>query len=388
MKWRLFHILSLSLVLTLLLAACGGQTAEEPAEEPPAQEEAAEEPAEETAAEEEAVTEAETTTEEETMVGLPGEGTTVSIGRATWDTGWFQAELYSQMLEELGYTVEDPSTLDNPAFYLSAARGDLDFWPNGWFPLHNTFIEDENVEGNVELVGYEVEAGALQGYLIDKKTADELGITSLEDFKDPEIAAAFDGNGNGLADLIGCNPGWGCELVIEHHLDAYELRNSIEHVQGEYSALMADTAARFQRGEPILFYTWTPNWTVAQLVPGEDVVWIEVPFSSLPEEQGGAEVDTVAEGVEGCVIDPCNMGFQPNDIRVVANTQFLEENPAARQLFELVEIPLGDIAEQNVKMIIDGEDSEEDIARHASEWIEENRDLVDGWLDEAMAAAQ
>ena len=25
----------------------------------------------------------------------------------------------------------------------------------------------------------------------------------------------------------------------------------------------------------MLFYTWTPNWTVNQLKPGTDVVWIE-----------------------------------------------------------------------------------------------------------------
>lgn len=324
---------------------------------------------------------------EEPITDLPGVGVTVNAGRASWDTGWFQAALFSEMLTELGYQVESPATLDNPVFYLSAARGDLDFWPNGWFPLHNTYIEDENVRDNVELVGFEVRAGALQGYLIDKRSAEEFGITNLEDFRDPDIAAAFDSTGDGRADLVGCNPGWGCELVIEHHLDAFDLRDSINHVQGEYSVLMADTVARFQRGEPILFYTWTPNWTIAQLPVDEDVVWIGVPFSSLPEEQGGDEVDTTAEGVAGCVADPCVMGFPPNDIRVVANTDFLENNPAARRLFELVEIPLADIAAQNELMIVDGEDSDADIQRHAQEWMDTNRDLVDEWLAEARTVA-
>jgi glycine betaine/proline transport system substrate-binding protein len=319
---------------------------------------------------------------------MPGEGTSVAMGRATWDTGWFQAAIYQTMLQDLGYEVDEVSTLDNPAFYLSAARGDLDFWANGWFPLHNTFLQDENVEGEVEPIGFQVENGALQGYLIDKATADEMGITNLEDFKDPEIASAFDSDGDGLANMIGCNPGWGCEAVIEHHLDAYELRDSIQHVQGEYSALMADTIARFQRGEPILFYTWTPNWTVAQLTPGEDVVWIEVPFSSLPEDQADMEDMTTGEGIPGCVSDPCNIGFPPNDIRVVANVEFLEQNPAAERLFELVEIPLDDIAAQNQLMVDEGEDSDEDIARHAEEWLDENSDQVSSWLEEARTAAE
>ncbi len=365
-------VLSLLLVLMLGIAACGG-AAEAPTEEAPAAEGEA------------PVTEGEAPEGEAASGSLPGEGVSVNLARATWDTGWFQAAIYSSMLEELGYEVSEPQTLDNPLFYISAARGEADFWVNGWFPNHNPFLEEEDVAGLVEPVGSQLSAGALQGYLIDKATADELGIDNIEDFKDPDIAAAFDTDGNGRADLTGCNPGWGCELVIEHHLDAYELRDSVDHVQGEYSALMADTIARFERGEPILFYTWTPNWTVAELIPGEDVVWIEVPFGTQPDAVG--EVDTVGTGIPGCVNDPCDLGYPPNDIKVVANSEFLAANPAAAKLFEIVTIPLQDIADQNVLMTIEGENTEADIERHAQEWLDENREQVEAWLEEARAAA-
>ena len=35
----------------------------------------------------------------------------------------------------------------------------------------------------------------------------------------------------------------------------------------------------------------------------------------------------------------------------------------------------------------EGEDSSEDIQRHAEAWIENNRDMVDGWLETAREAA-
>ncbi|NJP06555.1 MAG: glycine betaine/L-proline ABC transporter substrate-binding protein ProX [Chloroflexaceae bacterium] len=323
-----------------------------------------------------------------TMDEMPGEGVTVRIGRATWDTGWFQAEIFASLLSELGYETEAIDPLDNPIFYQSAAQGDIDMWANGWFPLHNTYLEDAAVADNVELVGYEVKAGAIQGYLIDKKTADEHGITNLGDLQDPEIAALFDGDGNGLADLFGCDPGWGCELVINHQIEAYELTDTVEHIQGSYNAIMGDVVARFQRGEPVLFYTWTPNWTVGMMIPGQDVVWLEVPFPSLPEDQMANADATIVEGVEGCAgdADPCEMGWEPNDIRVVANKAFLDANPSAHALFEQVEIPLVDILVQNAKMF-EGEDNDEDIQRHAEEWIEENRDQVDMWLDAARGAS-
>ena len=64
---------------------------------------------------------------------------------------------------------------------------------------------------NFIVKGYLVN-GAAQGYLIDKKTADQYKITNIAQLKDPKIAKLFDTNGDGKADLTGCNPGWGCEV--------------------------------------------------------------------------------------------------------------------------------------------------------------------------------
>ncbi|NMG41035.1 glycine betaine/L-proline ABC transporter substrate-binding protein ProX [Chelativorans sp. ZYF759] len=311
----------------------------------------------------------------------PGEGVTVNMAQATWDTGWFHAEIYKQLLEELGYSVDGPTTLDNPPFYQAVAQGDLDLWVNGWFPLHNTY-EPVYSQG-AEIVGSVADGGALEGYLIDRATAEELEITSLEDFKRDEVKEAFDRNGDGRADMVACPPGWGCEINIEHHMDAYELRDHITLVKAEYAASMADAIAAFGQGESILFYTWTPNWTVNELVPGEDVVWIEVPEVNLPEEMMDLADAATLDGVEGCVSDPCMLGFPANDIRPVANTAFLDENPAARVLLENASVAVEDIFEQNARM----NEGDDDIEAQAAEWIENSRDQVDEWLEAARNAS-
>ena len=98
------------------------------------------------------------------------------------------------------------------------------------------------------------------------------------------------------------------------------------------------------------------------------------------------KANTTVEGLEGCVVDPCNLGWVANDIRPVANKDFLRNNAAATVLLEEASIPLSDIFEQNARMQ-DGEDSKEDLMRHASQWIEDNRDMVDKWLKQARDAA-
>ncbi len=306
---------------------------------------------------------------------LPGEGKTVRMAQATWDTGWFHAEIYRQALQKLGYEVATPTTLDNPPFYQAVGQGDIDVWVNGWFPLHDSYADA--FENGAEKVGYVAKGGALQGYLIDKKTADEHNITNLSDFKKDEVKALFDSNGDGKAEMVACPPGWGCETVIEEHLDKWELNDHITPIKAAYSASMADAIGKFKEGNSILFYTWTPNWTVGVLEPGTDVVWIETPESS--------EAATVA-GLEGCVNDPCKMGWEANDIRPVANSEFLKNNPSVKALLENMSIPLGDIFTQNAKMS-GGEDKPADIEKHASEWIAANQEDFDGWIKAAMDAA-
>lgn len=313
----------------------------------------------------------------------PGEGKTVRMARATWDTGWFQAAIYAGLLEELGYTVGEPVTLDNPPFYQAVGQGDVDLWVNGWFPLHNSY--EDNFQPGATVVGSVAEGGALQGYLVDRKTAEEHGITSIEDFKKEKIRDLFDADGDGKADLVACPPGWGCEKVIAHHLDNYDLRAHISPIKAAYSASMADAIGRYKQGEPIFFYTWTPNWTVGVLKPGEDVVWIETPFPTLPEDQKELEDRTTIPGVVGCVDDPCAMGWPANDIRPVANVDFLAENPAVKALLEEASIDIEDIFAQNAEMNA-GADSADDLQQQAEEWIAKNRADVDRWLETARAA--
>ena len=266
--------------------------------------------------------------------------------------------------------------MDNPEFYRAVASGDVDMWANGWFPSHDLFIEP-NV---VEPVGKQVDDGALQGYFVDRVTAEAHGITNLGDLADPRIAALFDLDGDGRADLVGCEAGWACAKIIDHHLGAYGLSATVEQVQGDYSPRIAETISRYHAGAPVLYYTWTPNWTVGELVPGRDVVWLETPFPSLPPGQVSFLDQTTIPGIPGCANDPCQVGWPPNDIRAVANSGFLEANPSVRRLLEQVVIPLDDISAQNALMVED-EGDPEDIRRHAREWVAANEAAVNRWIE-------
>ncbi|MFO7750853.1 MAG: glycine betaine/L-proline ABC transporter substrate-binding protein ProX [Desulfobacteraceae bacterium] len=314
---------------------------------------------------------------EVTAKDLPGKGTTVQPARATWTTGFFLEALYSRALSELGYDVRNPKDLSNPIFYQAVCQGDVDFWANGWFPLHDDQLPS-NFDEKAEKVGYVARAGALQGYLASREMVKKYDITSLDDFKRPEVKKAFDDNGDGKADLVACPPGWGCEKAITKHMKAYGLNDHINTIKAGYSASMADAVARADAGQPVFFYTWTPNWTVFRLKPGKDVMWLNVPHDLEGE-------NTDAMDVEGAATNPVKMGFVPNDINVVANKDFLKENPAAEKLFQVMFVPIQEIFAQNNKMF-EGENKQRDIEGHVDEFIAKHQNKWNTWLKAAKAA--
>lgn len=310
------------------------------------------------------------------------------MARANWSTGYFQAEVFRQLLGELGYTVNDPATLElDPAmFYPDLARGDIDFWANGWFPNHDHFMDEELEDGSrftdrIVPIGTEVAGGGLQGVLVDSATASAASITFLGDIGESvETAALFDTDGDGRANLVGCDDGWGCQFLLDELIERNGWSDTIEQDSGAYDELWADAMTRLEAGEPTLAYTWTPSGYVGEMKPGDGAVWLSV--MSDGDGSGGGIILPPGE----CPGQPCDLGFEVADIRVVANRDFLSANPALDLLFQFVGFQLTDIVLQNYQMR-QGEDSDADIERHATEWIERERRTVDAWLREVRAAA-
>lgn len=308
---------------------------------------------------------------------MPGEGVSVQPVKTSIAEENFQTAIIMTALKDLGYAVKEPLEVTPQTMFLALASGDADFCANYWDPLSRAVYEKAGGDKKLFMEGRYL-PGNIQGYLIDKKTADAHGISSLDQLKDPAIARLFDADGDGKANLTGCNAGWTCETVIEHHLDAYDLRNTVSHDQGTYFALMADTITRYKKGQPILYYTWTPLWVSGELVPGDDVEWLSVPFTSLPDEPDTAKT-TLPDGR--------NLGWSVNDQRIVANRPFAEANPAAAALFATATISVDDVSAENA-LLRSGEDTWTDIQRHADTWIAANQATYDGWLATARAAAK
>ena len=341
----------------------------------------------------------------------PAEPVRVVAGRANWSSGYFQASLFKQLLEELGYEVTDPADFEvgpNNG-YLAIAQGDMDYWPNSWYPNHyawhlSVLPDGTRVGDHVTVVGEQLIEGGLQGFLVTKSFADTYGVYTLDDLnRDSRALAAFDTAdpvpGNGKADVFGCPEAWTCDNIIENMI-AFSGWENIEQVQLDYEVMFDQALTRADRGDPMVFYTWTPTSYITQLRPGDNVYWMgmeRILDDSNPADQVNGEQHTqrTADGTGGYAsIGPeecpsaadqpngkCPLGWIAADILVTANNEFLEANPTARALFEAVRLSHLDTSrawvDQSLGLPPDSV---------AALWIRDNRGVVDQWLAVARAA--
>ena len=318
----------------------------------------------------------------------PGSGVSVTMARANWSTGYMQAAIYAALLGELGYEVTDPADLELAPSnaYLAMAAGEFDFWVNAWLPNHDQFLAASMPDGSVvsdhvTRLGKEMARSGVQGLITNKAFADANGLTTLDAMlSDPDVFAVYEAAdaspGDGVLQIYGCPEGWGCHANINAWLENAGWDNIEQFDIGGYEAMIADAIAKDAAGEPYLVYTWAPSHYVSDLRPGDNAVWVSIhndPSVSPTQIEGPTSIGN------RCTTDPCLLGWDAADIAVIANNGFLAANPAAARLFELFTINPVDVALQNVRMQT-GENTEDDIKRHAAEWIAENRDLADSWL--------
>ena len=382
-KKSLTRVVAVAAATLLLLAACGSDDDADSSS---------------------AATTAAPATTEAAVNMTPGEGVSVTAGRASWSTGYVQAEIFTALLRELGYTVSESADMElGPQnAFMAMAEGDMDFWAKSWMPGHTSWLMGERTDGSlvgdaVTVLGEEIMAGGLQGFLIEKGFADEYGILTLRDLdENADAIAAYDATdanpGNGVVDLMGCPEDWTCDNIINSMLVGGGYKNIVQ-VKAGYDPMWAQATDMVNEGLPVVAYTWTPSAYITTIRPGDNAYWLGMDYildDSNPNNQDGGEgwdqrPGTAAIGEDMCPARSadglCPIGWAAADIQAAANNDFLAANPAAEELFLQIKLSVMDVSLANVEQAAGA-----DPRDLAAGWIADNRDKVDGWLDAARAA--
>jgi len=332
----------------------------------------------------------------------PGEGVELTMCRANWASGYIQAEIVRQILQQAGFGVSDPATIElGPSnAYTAMAEGSCDFWANSWYPGHFSWFENQLPDGS--LVGDYVEAvpglfqdSGVQGFLVTKTWAEDNNVSTIDQInRDESLWSQFDSDGNGKGEILGCPESWTCDDIIESQIafgNGTEPWGNMEETKAGYDGLFAEMVNRVNAGEPGILYTWSPASYLTVLVPGVNVLWLSVEAvldGSNPLGKEGGENHQQEQGFTDFGPDmctqPCQLGWSAADIQVSMRTDRLDENPFLRNLFPLIKPSILDISFLQVDQT-DGDGSQAHVAELATGWMTENAEVVAGWIAEAAA---
>ncbi|MFW6363049.1 MAG: glycine betaine ABC transporter substrate-binding protein, partial [Spirochaeta sp.] len=144
---------------------------------------------------------------------------------------------------------------------------------------------------------------------------------------------------------VGIDPGAGIMSATEEALEVYELE-SIELLEGSGATMAAALEDAVRNEEWIAVTGWTPHIIEARF----DLKYLEDPEGVYGEEEYVASV--VREGLE-------------------------EDMPEVYAFFENFHWEVSDFAE----LMLWNDEPGSDPYENAQRWVEENRDLVNSWID-------
>ncbi|MDQ0208684.1 glycine betaine ABC transporter substrate-binding protein [Alkalicoccobacillus murimartini] len=262
-----------------------------------------------------------------------GDGGSITIGHTTYSDGTAFAYVWKQLLEEQGYDV-DITTFEKAFLFEGTTNGDLDISFPAWLPFTDqsyVSLDTDDLEISEEGIMYK---GAHNGLVVPTYMEDINSISDLNDHIDE-----FD------ATIAGIDPGSSLmqimheEIIPHYNLEAFELTNSSEQ------AMMQQLDTAYQNQDPVVVTLWSPHYAFEDY----DLKYLEDPDQAFGE---------------------------PDDIYYMGRNGFTEDFPEVdswlkNSFFE--EEQLSELLSLRQQL---GDDEEA-----ASQWIEENRDVTDSWLD-------
>jgi len=291
----------------------------------------------------------------------------VVIGVPNWASVRGTAHILKVALEDnLGLSVELQNGT-NPIIFEAMDSGAMHVHPEVWLPnqqnLHDTFVTKK---GTVALNPNAVLSD--QNICVTKDTQERTGIAALSDLTDPDMAANFDTDGDGLGEMWIGGAGWASTNIEKIRAKSYGYAETMNLMEMDETLALAQVDSAVAQGENIVFYCYTPHhmfslyelvqltepaydaaqWKISQ--PTDDPSWLE--NSSAPTAWDAAK------------------------LHVFYATALSESQPEAAAMLSNVSLTTEQVNSIVFSLSVD----KQDPAEFARKWVDENAELVDSWF--------
>ena len=266
------------------------------------------------------------------------ESTRLVIGYIGWDENVAVSNLTKLLLEEeLGYEEVELEQTNLKVVFEKVGDGEMDAFQDVWLPNHSE--ELEAVEGDVEVLrswfrGQTKFSLAAPSYM---------GINSIDEI-----------NGTEAENIIGIEQESRIMRRIPTEVvEAYDLEQDI--VQAPTEGMLAEVDRLYAAREPFVFVAWSPHWMNQRY----EFEYLEDPKGALGDLT------------------------KPSELHTIVREDLPSEDPVAFEFMKEVTL-----TEQQINSLEDVINKTGDPLAGSEAWLEENRDVVQPWIDAAKRARE
>ena len=196
----------------------------------------------------------------EVMVQAPeGPKETIVFSDLNWTSAQVQNRI-AQYIVEHGYGYPTDVVFGGTLPLFQGLRGgDTHVTMEIWLPNQSDAWNEALINGEVVSVGASLGKDWQSTFVIPAYLQEQYPeLDHVDDLKDPQFQELFaTDESRGKARLVGCVPGWSCELVNDAQIAGYGLTDYLHVIKpGSQAAMFAEVLGAYERQEPWLGYMW------------------------------------------------------------------------------------------------------------------------------------
>jgi glycine betaine/proline transport system substrate-binding protein len=263
----------------------------------------------------------------------------LKLGNIGWDESIAIANLTKVLLEDdLDYDEVRLEQTDSVRYlFQGVSTGDMDAFQDVWMPQQKAYLSE--VEDQVE----QLDSWYRGTTRYSIATPSYMGITSIDQLNDTNADLIF-----GIEQDVDI-----MEAIPDSVIPEYGLEQKL--VQSSTQGMLAEVEKRYRNGEEFAFVAWSPHWMNQRY----DFDYLDDPEGALGDLRQSAEILTIV------------------------NEDLPEDDPVAYALMEALTLD-----EEQVNDLEDEINTVSDPQTGVRNWLENNRDVVQPWIDAASNAQE
>lgn len=305
------------------------------------------------------------------LVGFTAPATVAAdivIGVPNWPSVRVTAHVLKTVLEDnFGLEVELQNG-SNPVVFEAMDSGSMHVHPEVWLPnqtnLHNKFVkEKKTVSFNPNGVAGD------QAMCVTAATAERTGISELAELTNPDMAKNFDTDGDGKGEIwIGAS-GWASTNVEKIRAKSYGYAETMNLKEMDESLALAEVDAAVAQDKNIVFFCYTPHHMFAL----HDLVILKEPAY----DGSKWSVKQPTDGADWLEVSEAPTAWDTAYLHIHYASALAETYPGAAKMLSQAALNTDIVSAMTYALVVE----KQDPAEFAKNWVSDNANVVDNWLN-------